>query len=108
MNADSNSGATQHRASDVTRRAGMSAPTVEATGNRIILDFESLEEAMRLLVPWPNAAKRADVAAKLSQSLAAIGLAVELRVKGRSVAEFAGGAMRGSLLSLIRGAARAD
>lgn len=92
----------------MTRRAGMSAPTVEATGNRIILDFESLEEAMRLLVPWPNAAKRADVAAQLSESLAAIGLAVELRVKGRSVAEFAGGAMRGSLLSLIRGSARAD
>lgn len=86
----------------------MSAPNVEATGNRIILDFESLDEAMRLLVPWPNAAKRADMTAKLSEALTSIGLAVELRVKGRSVAEFEGGSMRGSLLSLIRGTAQAD
>lgn len=86
----------------------MSAPNVEATGNRIILDFESLDEAMRLLVPWPNAAKRADMTVKLSEALTSIGLAVELRVKGRSVAEFEGGSMRGSLLSLIRGTAQAD
>ncbi len=86
----------------------MSAPTVEAAGNRIILDFDSLEEALRLLMPWPNAAKRADLTAKLSESLTAIGLAVELRVKGRSVAEFADGTMRGSLLNLIIGASRAD
>jgi hypothetical protein len=85
----------------------MSAPNVEAAGNRIILDFESLEEAMRLLMPWPNAAKRADVAAKLSESLSAIGVAVELRVRGTSVAEFAGGTMRGSLLNLILGSSRA-
>ena len=85
----------------------MGAPNVEAMGNRIILDFESLDEAMRLLMPWPNAAKRADVAVKLSESIAAIGLAVELRVKGRSVAEFEGGSMRGSLLNLIVGTSRA-
>lgn len=85
----------------------MSAPNVETVGNKIILDFESLEEAMRLLVPWPNAAKRAEVASKLSESLSAIGLAVELRVKGRSVAEFTGGAMRGSLLNLVMGTGRA-
>ena len=86
----------------------MSAPTVEAAGNRIILDFESMEAALRLLAPWPNAGKRADLTARLSESLAAIGVAVELRVKGRSVAEFAGGSMRGSLLSLIRGTAQAE
>jgi|GEM_PF-2318324 len=86
----------------------MRTPNVETTGNRIILDFESLDEAMRLLVPWPNASKRADMTAKLNEALTAIGLAVELRVKGRSVAEFEGGSMRGSLLSLIRGTAEAD
>jgi hypothetical protein len=81
----------------------MGAPTVEASGNRIILNFDSLEEALRLLMPWPTAGKRAEVTTKLSESLAAIGLAVELRVKGRSVVEFADGGMSGSLLSLIRG-----
>lgn len=86
----------------------MSAPNVEAVGNKIILDFETLEEAMRLLVPWPNAMKRAEVATKLSESLAAIGLAVELRVKGRSVAEFTGGSMRGSLLNLVMGTRQAS
>lgn len=86
----------------------MSAPNVEAVGNKIILDFETLEEALRLLVPWPNAMKRAEVASKLSESLAAIGLAVELRVKGRSVAEFADGGMRGSLLSLVLGTRQAS
>ncbi|MBE0660175.1 MAG: hypothetical protein IH602_20955 [Bryobacteraceae bacterium] len=86
----------------------MSAPNVEAVGNKIILDFETLEEAMRLLVPWPNAMKRAEVASKLSESLAGIGLAVELRVKGRSVAEFTGGSMRGSLLNLVMGTRQAS
>jgi hypothetical protein len=86
----------------------MSAPNVEAVGNKIILDFETLEEAMRLLVPWPNAMKRAEVASKLSESLAGIGLAVELRVKGRSVAEFTGGSMRGSLLNLVMGTKQAS
>ena len=85
----------------------MSAPNVEAAGNRIILDFDSMEEALRLLTPWPNAAKRADLASKLSESLSAIGLAFELRVKGRKVAEFADGTMRGSLLRLITGTSQA-
>jgi len=79
----------------------MNSPAVETSGNRIILDFETLEDALRLLAPWTSAKTRADVASRFNESLAAAGIAVELRVKGRRVAELGQGPMRGSLLSLI-------
>jgi hypothetical protein len=81
----------------------MAVPNVELDGNRIILHFDRLEDALRLLSPWREARTRADVASRIHEALNAVGLAVELRVKGRPVAELGEGEARGSLLSLVLG-----
>jgi hypothetical protein len=76
-------------------------PEVEGAGNRIILNFESLEQALQLLRPWRGATRRAEVASQIHQALAAAGLSLELRVNGRPVAEIGEGYLRGSLFSVL-------
>lgn len=75
---------------------------VESTGNRIILHFDTLEEALQLLSPWRGAGRRAEVTDDIHRALQAIGVRMELRVKGRSVAELGLGDLRGSALTLLR------
>ena len=79
----------------------MATPTVESAGNRIILQFESLDQAMGLLRPWHAEKLRAEAASTITRALEAVGLVVEVRVKGRAVAEVGLGGFHGSLLQLI-------
>lgn len=79
----------------------MTQPLIEAAGKRIVLQFDSLEEVMKLLSPWRGASTRAQAATQIHHALAAAGIEVELRVKGCPVAELGAGQMRGSLLSLL-------
>ena len=79
----------------------MATPTVESIGNRIILQFETLEQALGMLRPWHAEKLRADAADKITRALEAGGLIVEVRVKGRAVAEMGLGGIHGSLLQLL-------
>jgi hypothetical protein len=78
-----------------------SQPEVESTGNRIILHFDSLEDALQLLSPWHGANRRAEVAEEIHRALQAIGVRMELNVKGHTVAELGLGDLRGSALTLL-------
>lgn len=80
----------------------MTQPLIETVGQRIVLQFESLEEVMKLLSPWRGVSTRAMAAMQIHHALAAAGIEVEVRVKGRPVAELGTGEMRGSLLSLLQ------
>jgi hypothetical protein len=79
----------------------MTGPHAEAHGNHIVLQFESLDDAMRLFNPWRGAAPRAQAAAQIHQALANAGLALSVEVKGRSVAELGYGKMSGPLVALL-------
>jgi hypothetical protein len=79
----------------------MTTPAIESDGNRIILNFDDLEHALQLLKPWNGATRRADAARMVNQALEAVGIVLEVRIKGRAVAEIGMGDMRGSLISLL-------
>jgi hypothetical protein len=79
----------------------MQTPHVQTEGSRIVLQFETLDDALRLFSPWRGAAPRAEAATKIHSALAAVGLGVEVRVKDQSVAELGRGEMRGPILSLL-------
>jgi len=79
----------------------MPAPAIESDGNRIILHFDDLEHALQLLKPWNGAQRRADAARMVHKALESVGIVVEVKVKGRTVAEMGVGDMRGSLISLL-------
>jgi hypothetical protein len=79
----------------------MAAANVEGLENRIILHFDTLEQAMSLLSPWTGAERRVDATQRIHQALEAAGLSLEVRVKGRSIAEMGAGRFSGSLLRLL-------
>jgi len=79
----------------------MPAPKVESNENRIILNFESLEQALQLLKPWSQAQHRAEAARQIHRALEAVGLHLEVRVKGIAVAHVGLGDFQGSMLSLL-------
>jgi hypothetical protein len=80
----------------------MDAPHVETMENGLVFDFESLDDAMRLLSPWRAPAARADAAWQIHRALGAAGLRLQIRVNGTTVAEMGQGVFRGSLLNLLR------
>lgn len=77
----------------------------EAHENRIVLQFDTLDDALRLFSPWRGAGPRVQAASQIHAALSAAGLAVEVRVKGRPVAELGAGEPRGVLFSLLQPAA---
>ncbi len=77
------------------------APLVESVGNRIILHFETLEDALQLLSPWRGIRDRAEAVRLIAKALCAVALNVEVRVKGRVLAEVVAGKLTGPLLSLL-------
>lgn len=77
----------------------------EAHDNRIILQFDTLDDALRLFTPWRGAGPRLQAASQIHSALAAVGLAVEVRVKGRAVAHLGSGEPSGVLFSLLQPAA---
>ena len=60
---------------------------VEASGNRVVLHFDSLEDAMRLLSPWRSSKPRTAAAEGIHAALGAAGLAMEIRVQGHMLVE---------------------
>ena len=80
----------------------MQGASVQAEDRCIILNFESLTDAMQLLAPWKGAGPRLQAAAQVHGALRAVGVGMEVRVKGRTVAELGHEHMTGSLLTLIQ------
>lgn len=80
---------------------------VEASGNRVVLHFDSLEDAMRLLSPWRGGKLRMLAAEGIHLALGAAGLAMEVRVRGYTVVELgtANAEISGPLVALLRPAA---
>ena len=66
------------------------AVKVHSEGNQIVLDFETLADALRLWKPWSDAVRRLEVTEVLHRGLAAAGLNLQLRVQGRPVADLGG------------------
>jgi hypothetical protein len=84
----------------------MTGSHAKARSNRIVLQFDSLDDALRLFNPRHEAPSRApQAAAKIHQALASAGLGLSLRVQGRPVAELGQGEMAGPLLELLGKAA---
>lgn len=77
----------------------------EAHDNRIVLQFDTLDDALRLFSPWRGAGPRFQAAAQIHSALEAVGLAVVVEVKGRAVAELGAGEPRGPLFTLLQPAA---
>ncbi|MCS7025528.1 MAG: hypothetical protein NZV14_12075 [Bryobacteraceae bacterium] len=83
----------------------MGSPTkVFGEGNRIILDFETLADALRFWKPWGDCMRRVEVTELLHNALSSVGVSLELRVQGKSVAELGGDVKSGLALRLIAGA----
>ncbi|MBM3727501.1 MAG: hypothetical protein FJW40_19030 [Acidobacteria bacterium] len=74
---------------------------VDDGGHRIILDFPDLQGALALLRCAPTAAKRAELAAHIREAAGALGIALELQVRGRTVETFGAGEGDGLLTKLI-------
>lgn len=74
----------------------------QAEGNHIVLQFETLDDALRLFTPWRGAGPRVQAATQIHAALVAVGLAVEVRVKGRAVAELGHGEPHGPLFALLQ------
>jgi len=81
----------------------MAPPKAEAENTRIILHFETLEDALRLFSPWRGAAPRAQAAQQIHHALSSAGLQLEVRIQGRPVAELGSSRPRGPLFSLLSG-----
>lgn len=79
----------------------MTNATVDAAGSRIILQFDCLDDALRLLTPWKGSVPRAQAARQIHGALHAVGLGMEVKVKGRTVVELGQDEMRGPLLALL-------
>jgi hypothetical protein len=58
---------------------------VHGEDNRIILDFDSLGEALQLWKPWCDGKRRTEITQLLHQALHGAGLCLEVRVQGRCV-----------------------
>lgn len=83
----------------------MTPAKAEAETNRIILHFETLEDALRLFSPWRGAAPRAQAAQQIHLALSSVGLLLEVRIQGRTVAELGSAQPRGPLFTLLNGSA---
>lgn len=83
----------------------MPTPRAQAHNNQIVLQFDSLDDALRLFTPWRGAGPRMQAASQIHSALAAAGLAVEVRVKDRPVALLGLGEPSGVLFSLLQPAA---
>lgn len=81
----------------------MTPARAEAEKNRIILHFETLEDALRLFSPWRGAGPRAQAAQQIHHALSSVGLRLEVRIQGRPVAELGSVAPHGPLFSLLSG-----
>ncbi len=81
----------------------MTPARAEAERNRIILHFETLEDALRLFSPWRGAGPRAQAAQQIHHALSSVGLLLEVRIQGRPVAELGSVAPHGPLFSLLGG-----
>jgi hypothetical protein len=79
----------------------LASPQIENAEGRIILNFASLDDAMRLFQPWHDGRQRLEAAGQIRRALEAVGLTVEVRVKGRAVAEVGSGGLHGSMMRLI-------
>lgn len=83
----------------------MTPTRAEAQDNRIVLHFETLDEALRLFSPWRGAGPRAQAAQQIHHALSSVGLRLEVRIQGRPVAELGSGPPRGPLFSLLHAGA---
>ncbi|MCS7044399.1 MAG: hypothetical protein N2036_11870 [Bryobacteraceae bacterium] len=81
----------------------MTPARAEADRNRIILHFDTLEDALRLFSPWRGAAPRAQAAQQIHHALSSVGLRLEVRIQGRPVAELGSIAPHGPLFTLLNG-----
>lgn len=77
------------------------SPRIESSENRIVLNFDSLEQALQLLSPWKDRRNRMAAAQQITKALSAAGLSVEIKVKGRQIAELVAGQIRGPILALL-------
>lgn len=80
-------------------------PQVESRDNWIVLNFETLDQALQLLSPWKDARHRKDALQQITKALSAVGLCVEIKVKGRRIAELVAGQIRGPIVALLGPAA---
>ncbi len=64
----------------------MNVPQSESCGDRIVLQFDSLEDARRLFTPWRDAVPCARAARKIHRALIRAGMALDVQVNGRCVA----------------------
>lgn len=78
-----------------------SSAKIHGEGNRIVLEFDSLADALKLWKPWGDRIRRLEVTDLLHEALASAGISLELRVQGKSVAELGGEAKTGLALRLI-------
>ena len=88
----------------------MASSRVEASGNRVVLYFDSLEDAMWLLRPWRGGKLRLLAAEGIHSALGAAGLAMEVRVGGYTVVELgaAHAEISGPLMALLRPSATGE
>ncbi|HBY63941.1 MAG TPA: hypothetical protein DEH78_29295 [Solibacterales bacterium] len=74
---------------------------VNGEGNRIVLDFPSLQSAFQMLQPWSGKEKRAELFNRLHEALRMAGLSLVVQVKGRIMAELGADAKGGPVLKLL-------
>ena len=74
---------------------------VHGEGNRIILDFPTLQAAFQLLQPCWGRAQRLQAAHNVHRGLSAAGLCLEIRVRGRTMACLGEGNKAGMMLRLL-------
>ncbi len=74
---------------------------VNGDGQRIVLDFPSLQAAFEMLRPWSGQSKRAEMADRLHEALKAVGLSLEVKIQGRPMAELGSASRGGILLKLL-------
>jgi len=88
----------------VVELAAISAPegvAVTADGNRVVLDFPHLQSVLEMWKPLGSASKRRASLDKIQETLERIGIAVELRVQGKSLGGFGPGEHSGLIQRLI-------
>lgn len=77
------------------------ATEIALEGNRIILNFQDLASVLEAWKPWRSVAKRGEFMQRIHETLAAIGLAIEIRVAGHSLGGFGPGVQRGLLQRIL-------
>lgn len=77
--------------------------SVSAEGQRVILNFSAFADVLELFQQFGSARKRADFADRLGASLSQMGLALEVRVAGKTVDVFGLAGEAGLLRRLVKG-----